>query len=241
MKKLISLACACMLLAASLPAQVKTEKRNNLVWFGDFSKLKLNEHWSVYFDFGLRRTEWLSKWSQVLIRPGITYSFNENVSFTAGLAYFDHYSAGIVRQEFRGWEQLLFSERIGRLKITHRLRAEQRTNQYVENGLLTETYKYNNRYRYQLGIQLPLNHATLENKTVYLTVSDEAMLNSGHGIVYNYFDQNRAAAGIGFKFNELLNISVSYMNDYIQKNQPGAFENNNVIVLNLYHNFKVKK
>lgn len=222
-----------------LHAQPKTIKTSNLVWLGDFSKITLNKNWSVYFDCGLRRTEWLNKWSQVLVRPGITYNLKENLSITTGFAWFSHFSGSLARNELRGWQQLLWTENYGRLKLSQRLRVEQRFNQAVENDRTTDVYKYNTRYRYQLSVQLPLNKGSIQDKTWYLVLSDEAMINSGREIVYNFFDQNRAAAGIGYKWNEKLNVSLSYMNDFIQRNQAGIFENNNVIVINFYHNFRL--
>ena len=63
------------------------------------------------------------------------------------------------------------------------------------------------------------------------------MMNSGKEIVYNSFDQNRITAGLGYKVNKHLDISVTYMNDYIKKNKVNTFENNNVLILNFYQNF----
>ena len=214
---------------------------NNLVWFGDFTKAKLNDKWSVYLDFGLRRTEWLNKWSQILVRPGITYNLNSNVSATVGGAYFSHYSRSYIRPEYRVWEQLLFTETYGRIKVNHRLRAEQRFNQAVVKEKLVNDYKYNNRFRYQLNVQIALNKKNIEKKTLYLNLSDEVMVNSGKEISVNYFDQNRLSVGVGYKLNDFLNITVAYMNVFVQKNQVNTYENNNVLVLNLYHIFNFHK
>ena len=168
---------------------------NDQVWFGDFSKFRLNDKWSIHFDFGLRRTEWLDKWSQTLIRPGLTRQLNGNVSLTAGVAWFNQYTSTVIRPEYRGWEQLLFSETYGRLKVNHRLRAEQRFNQTIVRDELIDDYNYNSRYRYQLALQVALNKPAIGDKTLYFLVSDEVMMNSGKEITYNYFDQNRLAAG----------------------------------------------
>jgi hypothetical protein len=210
---------------------------NDQVWFGDFSKLKLNDRWSIYFDFGLRRTEWLNKWSQTLVRPGITGQLNKNVSITAGVAWFNHYTQVVIRPEYRGWQQLLFTESYGRLKLSHRLRAEQRFNQVIIANELADDYSYNSRYRYQLSLQLALNKPSLQDGTLYLTASDEVMMNSGKEITYNYFDQNRLAVGIGYKLNKILNVSLSYMNVFIQKNAVATYEKNNVLIINVYHEF----
>lgn len=214
---------------------------NNLVWVGDFTTAKLNERWSFYFDFGVRRTEWLEKWSQVLVRPGLTYHFNKSVSATGGVAYFSHYTSDYIRPEGRGWEQLLFSETYGRFKISHRVRAEQRFFQRVVDNKLMEDYNYNNRFRYQLGIQVALNKSAMGDKTLYLSMADEIFINSGKEIVGNYFDQNRASIGWGYKWNEKLTIQVSYMNDFIQKAKVDHFENDNVLVFNIFQNLDFRK
>jgi long-subunit fatty acid transport protein len=226
-----------VLLPLFVTAQSRRITHNDQVWFGDFSKIRLNDKWSVYFDLGLRRTDWLEQWSQTVLRPGITRKLNSNVSITAGLAWFDHYTSTVIRPEGRGWQQLLFTESFGRLKLSHRLRAEQRFNQAIKGGELVDDYNYNNRYRYQLSLQFALNKPVLQDRTAYIAVSDEVMLNSGKEIAYNYFDQNRLAAGIGYKWNDSFNVLVSYMNVFVQKNAIATFEKNNVLVINVYHEF----
>lgn len=219
----------------------RTTSYHNLVWFGDFSKIKLNDKWSIYFDFGLRRTDWLNKWSQTLVRPGLTYTMNGSVSISAGVAWFNNYTTNYIRPEYRGWQQLLFTETYGRIKVNHRLRAEQRFNQAVVKDKLVNDYKYNNRFRYQLNVQIALNKKSIENKTLYLNLSDEVMVNSGKQISVNYFDQNRLSAGIGYKLNDFLNFTVAYANVFVQKSQVNTYENNNVLVFNLYHIFSFHK
>lgn len=233
-----------LLLLLSIPVIVsaqRTVSRNNLVWFGDFTTAKVASRWSVYLDFGFRRTEWLNKWSQLLVRPGITFNVNEKISATIGVAYFSHYASNNIKPEYRGWQQLLFSETNGRVRWSHRLRTEQRTTQKMIAGKLVDDYSYTNRYRYQFGLQIALNRPKLADKTMYVLVAEEVFVNSGKEIRINYFDQNRISVGIGYKHNDLLNISISFMKDFIQKSQVDVFESNNVLVININHNFDFKK
>lgn len=81
----------------------------------------------------------------------------------------------------------------------------------------------------------------MESKTIYLVAAEEIMINSGKEINYNYFDQNRASVGFGYKLNEALNMSVAYMNVFIQRNSVLNFENNDVIVVNLYFSLNLSK
>ncbi|MGZ4116492.1 MAG: DUF2490 domain-containing protein, partial [Bacteroidia bacterium] len=214
-------------ISASSYAQTAPRKisYNNLVWFGDFSKINLNDKWSIYFDFGLRRTDWLNKWSQTLVRPGLTYALNANTSITAGVAWFNNYTSTYIKPEYRGWQQILFTENYGRVKVNNRLRAEQRFNQNVVKDKLVNTFVYTNRFRYQLNVQVALNKPNIDYKTLYLVFADEVMINCGKE-VSNYFDQNRLSAGVGYKLNDLFNITISYMNVFVQKSTINTFENN---------------
>lgn len=233
-----------MLMLTAYGSNAQTNRQmvyGNQVWVGDFTKVKLNAKWAVYLDCGARRSNWFTNWSQLLVRPGIIYNLNKSVSVAVGAAYFRHFVAGLVRNEYRPWEQITFTETIGRVSINHRLRAEQRFNQRIEENKLQDEFNYNNRFRYQLNALVAINNQVLENNTLYLTFAEELMINNGKEIKYNYFDQNRLSAGLGYKLNDALNVSIAYMNVFIQKNQALSFEQNNVVVFNLYHTVCLNK
>jgi|GEM_PF-2440200 hypothetical protein len=212
-------------------------KHSNSLWFSDFTKINFKKNWSFYFDFGLRGTEWAGKWSQQLVRPGVSYMVKEKVNITAGIAYFKHFSAGSYREEFRGWQQLLITNAVKRIKINHRLRIEQRSMENTIEGKKSNTFT--NRYRYMLQLQVPLNHASLNDRTWYVAISDEIMFNSGKEVVYNSFDQNRASIGIGYKQNDLFSAMLSYTDIFLVKNKRDSFEQTNVISLSLFHNIQI--
>lgn len=239
-----------MLSSVSVAQTTKKISYSNLVWFNDYLKIQLNDKWSIYFDASLRRSEWLEKRNAVKLNPGITFNLNKKVSFTTGFCYFSNYTPGYLRPEYRPWEQAQYADMVmPRVYMSHRIRVEQRFNQKVVKGQLTDDFNYNNRYRYQLGFKIFLNRDTahiddkltyvprINSKAFYIILSDEIMMNSGKEIIYNSFDQNRITVGLGYKVNKTMDISVTYMNAYIQKNAKNTFENNNVIVMNFYQNF----
>lgn len=208
----------------------------NSFWFSDFTKWNINNKWSLYLDIGLRGNKWVKEWSQQLIRPGLFYQCNSKLNIGGGLAYFKHFSKNNNRNEYRFWQQLLLNHTIGRIKIANRFRLEQRCIQKIIDNKLSNNYSFINRLRYQLALQIPLNSKKLENKTIYAAVSDEIMFNYGKEIVYNYFDQNRFSFGLGYKYNEPLNIVLSYTTIILHKNKPNTFDNTNVILVSVYHN-----
>ncbi len=225
------------LLSSSIMFGQHTIKHSNSLWFSDFTKVNFKKNWSFYVDFGLRGSEWAGKWSQQLVRPGISYSVNDKVTITGGLAYFKHFSGVSFKEELRGWEQLLITNAFKRIKINHRLRVEQRSIQSTIEG--DKLNSYINRYRYMLQFQIPVNRNSLVDKTWFVAISDEIMFNSGKDIVYNSFDQNRASIGIGYKWNEMLSAILSYTNIFLVKNRKDSFEQTNVINLSLFHNIHI--
>lgn len=212
-------------------------KHSNSLWLTDFTRINLKKNWAIYFDFGLRGSDWAYKWSQQLVRPGISYSINEKVNITSGVAYFKHFSGNSFKEEFRGWEQLLFTNTFKRIKINHRLRVEQRYIQSKAEG--QKSGIFTNRYRYMLQFQVPLNHSNIKENTFYVVVSDELMFNSGSTVVYNSFDQNRASIGLGYKLNDRFNAVLSYTDIFLVKNKKDSYEQTNVINLSLFHNIQI--
>ncbi len=222
-----------------LLAVEKTEiKNSNSLWFSDFINWKMNKKWSLYMDIGLRGNKWTKEWSQQLVRAGAFYQITNTASTGVGVAYFNHFNKNSIKTEYRTWQQFMHSQNTGRVKINNRIRTEQRFIQKNPADKFSVVSSFVSRIRYQLALQVPLNKKRIENQTVYASVSDEIMFNFGKEIVYNNFDQNRIAIGIGYKQNELLNVLVSYTKIIIQKNRPDSFENTNVFVLSFFHNFK---
>lgn len=228
----------------------KQISHTNLVWVNEYLKIRWNDKWNFYFDGSYRTRDWLNHWSQIKLNPGINYKVNTKISATVGFAYFLSYNTHYLVPEYRPWEQLQYNQTISsRFVVSHRVRVEQRLNQKVLKEKLINDYAFTNRYRYQLGIKYFFTKDTIHtidgiikvpriNKNaLYLLLSDEIMMNSGKEIIYNSFDQNRITIGLGYKLNTYIDISLTYMNVYLIKNNKNTFENNNVIVLNFYQNF----
>lgn len=253
MKQLVNFICPsiCMywikiffvLFVMSFPlknfAQAPSKKTNqiNAWWNAYFLKVKLNEKWGIYGDAGIRRNLSDGTWNQRLIRLGVNYFLKEGISATLGGAYFETLSGSVYRPELRPWLQLMFHQKHGRFSIGHRLREEQRFFRNISNGELVKGYRYNFRFRYQLSMRIAITKAQLEDKTLYLLLSDEAMINSGKNIIYNYFDQNRFNIGPGFKFNKYLDIAICYMNLFRQRESGNVFDNQHTLSVLLYQDF----
>lgn len=227
-----------ILLAIDLTGLSSVTSTNSL-WFSDVSKITLNKKWSVHFDIGLRGNDWANRWSQQLMRPGLIYKIDENWSISFGGAYFTHFSGSYFRSEYRGWEQAVFNTSFWRFVINQRIRIEQRFIQKYLEYEQSHEYVYTNRYRYQLQCVIPINNEKVIDHSFYAVLSDEIMFNSGKSIIYNAFDQNRLAIGIGYKWTNKFTISMSYIAIYNQKNKKDAIDKYNVLSLSLFHNLEI--
>ena len=113
----------------------------------------------------------------------------------------DNYEKPLSGEEFRVWQQLSFNDRLGRLKIDHRLRAEQR---FMSNDM------YRNRFRYRFNIVLPLGHQPLAPHSFYLTSFDEIFLTNKAP----HFERNRIFGGGGYVCSKVVILQAGYLYQY---------------------------
>ncbi|MEY4925654.1 MAG: hypothetical protein RI894_90, partial [Bacteroidota bacterium] len=111
----------------------------------------------------------------------------------------------------------------------HRLRLEQRwigSHQGTDN---ITTWAYNNRFRYQIRADVPLQAKKLGDKQFYAAAFEEVMLNWGPSLKTNIFDQNRVGLLIGYRFSPQVKLEAGYFNLIAQQ---GGYVNNHVVIQN---------
>lgn len=167
---------------------------------------------------------------QQLYRPYIHYQANPSVRFSLmplgwiGTYRFDGTTGGHSKffSELRITPQVLLSQNIGRVILTHRFRYEFRwlggdvpANDAVNlpySGSFATTI-YRERFRYQIKAVVPINLAKMEAKTWYAHASNELFVNTGKNVAnLNIFDQNRPVIGIGYNLNSNFRFEGGYMN-----------------------------
>lgn len=208
----------------------------NQQWVQYYSRIGLGKKFTLLNDASLRVKNSFTQLSLVLVRSGLNYTINENISVSAGAcATFAFTDNNASRMELRGWEEVLFPLRSGRFYFSNRLRLEQRYFRKITDGTITADESYFNRLRYRLYVTIPLNHKTMSAKTIALNVGDEVMVNFGHQVKYNAFDTNRLLAGLSFQVTEQLLLSLNYMLQLSHPNVPLSFEENNIVWLQVTH------
>jgi hypothetical protein len=219
----------------------KTIDRETQVWLGYANQTWLTPKLGTWLDVGLRWTGLMGEWNTYLVRPGVSYRFSKGVTATLGYALFGQRVPNpdrvLVRLEHRPWQQVTWVQQAGPVQVTQRYRAEQRFIHRTAGGELAKGYRFNHRLRYQLSGAVSLRDTS--RKALVLTVSDEILMNAGKQINYNYFDQNRVHASLGYQLTEALNVQAGYMYVFSQLAAGNQYLHGHVWRLSLLHNVKL--
>jgi hypothetical protein len=241
MKKYIVL-IVIILFFGTLKAQNPREYTNNsTAWFMYFGTHKIADKWSLHLEGQVRRSEGLANPQQLLLRGGLNYHINPQATVTAGYCYVETYPYGgfPTKSDFpenRIWEQLQLKNQVGNFEWISRFRLEQR---YVYSPVLVgTTYQagdavYTNRFRVLNRFSIPFRGKTIVDKSFYLSVFDEIMVNFGKNVQYNLFDQNRIYVALGYKLPKVGRLELGYLNQWLVKPDGKKIENNNTLQVGL--------
>lgn len=225
---------------------------NTNAWLMYFGNHKFSDKWGLHAEVQVRRNEVFEKWQQLLLRTGVDY-YTSQVRFTLGYAFVETYGYGefpvtFSFPEHRIWQQALISNPIGKIKLSHRFRFEQRWIGNAATGTF-ENGRYENRVRYMVRMNIPFKGSTIEPKKLYLGLYDEIFMNYGKEVAYNLFDQNRAYAALGYHLGKIGRIEVGYLYQIIQYRRlllttdpvKNIIENNHTLQISLINDLPFYK
>lgn len=192
-------------------------------WYMYFFNTTFKESaWGIQGDIQYRNWNIIGDLEQLLLRAGVTYKpKNADIKFTLGYGNITSGSYGSdnsTSSENRIYQEALFPVQFGsRFYLYNRFRYEQR---------FVEGQDFRTRYRYNLFLNIALNKAEMEKKTLYLSLYDEIFINGqrsiGDGNTVEIFDRNRFYVGLGYIIKKGLRIQFGIMNqttDNWSKNQ----------------------
>lgn len=190
----------CMLLTACTQAQ--SSRTGN--WMMYLGNQPLGKGWNLWNEAQYRNYNAVGDLEQLLLRTGIGKNLSEgNNNVLLGYAYIlsEPYIMGTGRKyttrEHRIFQQFIMRQSFGRIYLQHRYRLEQR---FLEAG-------FRSRFRYFLGINLPLNKSRMEAGACYLSAYDEFFLHLDRPV----FDRARVYGAVGWVLRKDLRLELGLM------------------------------
>lgn len=110
------------------------------------ARFVINKNWSAWSEIQTRSWRTTDRFFYHELKGGFSYQINPSATGLMGFGQYATYNnsgnyKSPVTHEFRMWEQMTLTNNIGRLKLEHRYRVEQR---------FFKDY-YRNRFRYRLN------------------------------------------------------------------------------------------
>ena len=224
-------------------------EKNFNSWFVYFGDYRLSDKWGMHLGIPWRRNHFFTDPQQIIIRPGINYYFNKQVSATIGYAFAESYPYGSFStpatfHEHRMWEQIQIKNELGKIEWTNRFRIEQRfqylpvayNNEYKEGAPV-----YTNRVRLFNRFSIPLKKGSIVDKSFYVSGFDEVYINFGKNTGQNVLDQNRVSLSIGYQLPKAGRLEVGYLNQLQLKSDGLKALNNHTFQVALYSNINLYK
>ena len=179
---------------------------NWLIYIGN---KKLNNGWNIHNEVQYRNYDAVGDLEQLLLRTGLGYNLTENnnnllvgYGYILSENYVGETEEKVSGNEHRIFQQFTTKQKVGKIGLSHRYRFEQR---FVEDD-------FKMRFRYFLGLNIPLQYSEEGKNPLYLSAYNEIFLNTKSSV----FDRNRLYGGLGYKFSNNLKLELGYMNQFFE-------------------------
>ena len=198
------------------------QKSNTGNWFIYFGNQKINNKWNWHNEVQYRNFNFMGDLSQLLVRTGIGYNLTENnnnillgYGFINSQKYLSNSNEKVGTNEHRVFQQFITRQSFNNVFLQHRYRIEER--------FLTNDFQM--RFRYFLGINIPINKPRLEKNAYYFSAYNEIFINAQQ----NIFDRNRLYGAIGYVFNKNIKMEAGYMVQTLESTNRNQFQ---IVVFN---------
>lgn len=178
-------------------------------WLIYIGSKELKNGWNIHNEVQYRNYDAVGDLEQLLLRTGLGYNFTENnnnlllgYGYILSENYVGDTDQKVSVNEHRIFQQFTTKQNVGVLNLSHRYRFEQR---FVEDD-------FKMRFRYFLGLKIPLQNKADGNNPLYLSAYNEIFLNTKSEI----FDRNRLYGGLGYQFSKQLRLELGYMNQFFE-------------------------
>ncbi len=172
-------------------------------------KYNIDKKWSVFGEAQLRSLKFYDDFHYYEYKGGINFAAKKNLRLSLGAGSYQTYKEGgdfvlpKNNDEFRIWPQVLLTQSLGKLKVEQRYRGEFR---FTSNG-------YRNRFRYRLGLALPVGREMKGYKPFQVSVSDEIFFTD----IEPYFERNRLLFAFNYKPSKASTLQIGYLHQFDYK------------------------
>lgn len=201
------LSMVALIIGLMLPSLAQSQESNFGNWLIYIGNKKLNQRWNLHQEVQYRNYNTIGDLEQLLLRTGLGYTFNNNKNnlligygYILSENYMGNTDEKVSVNEHRIFQQFTSKQKIGKVKLNHRYRFEQR---FVES-------EFKMRFRYFLGVNIPLSNK--EKNNYYLSSYNELFLNTESPV----FDRNRLYGGFGYHLNKNIRLEAGYMNQFFE-------------------------
>lgn len=193
------------------------QKSNTGNWFIYFGNQKINKKWNWHNEVQYRNFNFMGDLSQLLVRTGIGFNLTENnnnillgYGFINSQKYLSNSNEKVGTNEHRVFQQFITRQSFNKVFLQHRYRIEER---FLPND-------FQMRFRYFLGINIPINKPRLEKNAYYFSAYNEIFINAQQ----NIFDRNRLYGAIGYIFNKNIKMEAGYMAQTLESTNRNQFQ-----------------
>jgi hypothetical protein len=196
--------------AQDQPEGITASPPTTALWSGFYLKARFTEKLFYYQENHYRRVssadnrlDFAGRMGQWYNRAGLVYLFSKNFEVIVGPTLVWNYSPTPddanteTTFEPRIWHQWLFNLQLGRVKVLHQFRIEHRWKR--ENNQVGSEYQYTDRWRYKIYFYIPLNKPTMQDKTLFISPSNEFFFEKGKHTL-EIFEENRVYTAIGYTY-----------------------------------------
>jgi hypothetical protein len=161
---------------------------------------------SFFVETQLRSLKLYNHFHYYEVKGGVTVKIFPSAAFTVGAGSYQTYGEGgdfvlpKNNSEFRLWPQIALLQSVGALNIDQRYRAELR---FTSNG-------YRNRYRYRLGLTLPMKKVSDAFARFELSASNEIFFTDREA----YFERNRLLFSLEYALTDAGSIQLGYLKQF---------------------------
>jgi predicted porin len=219
----------------------------SIEWFGITNTIKFNKTFSVIAEGQFRFASDFQP-MQHQARTALDIKINDHFSVVpVGYVYTWNYlygeqPAAFKNNEHRFWQQVMYKHNLGKIKVDHRVRIEERyiqvhsrsqDNMIVDNGYSNKQI----RFRYRVMARMPINADKIDSKTYFASVYDEVFASRGDVVTFHEPDQNRIFAGLGYQLSPVFTVQGGLLYQMLIKSNGAKQENN--VGLQVFANYTI--